>query len=89
MLSIQRLPPYSPFLNIVENTFSVWKAGIKRRLAEMHEHLIPQSHAERMTDLATVGEVAVGDVTVDMAQSFFRLMQGRLPECFNRSDMFM
>ena len=27
--SIRKLPAYSPFLNIVENAFSMWKAGFK------------------------------------------------------------
>lgn len=55
-LSIRRLPrDYSPFLNIAENVFSLWKASVKQRLAEMHEELSIQStHKQRMSDLATI-----------------------------------
>lgn len=34
LVALKKLPPYSPFLNIMENMFSVWKAGVKRRLSD-------------------------------------------------------
>ena len=43
--------------------FSELKASVKRRLAQMHEELIQRTHQERMANLATVAEVAIGDVT--------------------------
>ena len=58
----------------------------------MHEQLIERTHQQRMADLATVGEVAVGDVMQDgagKAQNYFRLLQGRIPQCLTRSDILM
>ena len=37
---VRFLPPYSPFLNIVENAWSVWKAALKAQLAEFQTYLI-------------------------------------------------
>ena len=39
-IQIKYLPPYNPFLNIVENTFSVWEAALKRELAEVRPHML-------------------------------------------------
>ncbi|GFS09931.1 TC1 transposase-like protein [Elysia marginata] len=35
----QLLPPYSPFLNICENAFALWKQALKTRLAEVCRNL--------------------------------------------------
>ena len=80
---------YSPFLSIVENFFSIWKAGAKRRLAELHDHLLNQTHQERMAAVAMVAEVAITDLTVDHAVAAFRHLSARLTECFDRVDMFV
>ena len=72
--------------------FSVWKAGVKRRLSELHDAFVMQNHAERMAHLTAVGEIAIEDVTNDgaeKARNFFRHVQGRLPQCFMRDDVFM
>ena len=39
---IKSLPPYSPFLNIAENAFSVWKAEVRTQL---HDQTVPQQQA--------------------------------------------
>ena len=70
-------------------TFSIWKAGVKRYLAEAHEEIIPLPHQERMAVLATTAEVAIEDLNVEHAHATFQHLLGRLPECFARLDMFM
>lgn len=89
LVTVKKLPPYSPFLNIVENFFSIWKAGVKRRLAENNEAFIALPHGERMAHLATIAEVAIEDLSITHAHTAFQHLCGRLPECFNRADMFM
>ena len=42
------LPPYSPFLNICENAFAIWKTEIKTTLAEVRHELLTQPHQQRM-----------------------------------------
>lgn len=89
LVDVRKLPPYSPFLNIVENFFSIWKAGVKRRLAENQENLVNQPHAQRMATLATVAEIAIGDLTPAHATAAFQHVWRRLPACFDRADIFM
>lgn len=36
----RRLPPYSPFLNVVEMAFSAFKASLKRQLEEVRDQLL-------------------------------------------------
>ena len=49
---VRYLSAYSPFLNICENAFSVWKSWLKRELAEVRSLLVQQPHEEQ---LATLG----------------------------------
>ena len=49
--NIKYLPPYSPFLNICENAFSIWKQALKTRLAEVREQTLDQPFDERMATL--------------------------------------
>jgi transposase len=58
------LPPYSPFLNPIENMFSKWKEGVKKSR--------PQNEDELMR-LITEGSTLI---TEDNCQSFFRGMIG-------------
>ena len=49
--SVRWLPPYSPFLNIVENCFSQWKSA-KKDLATTREHILQMPLDERIQTLA-------------------------------------
>lgn len=86
---VRLLPPYSPFLNIVENCFSQWKAVVKRDLGEIREQQLLLSHQERMTNLAQIAEQNVNIITVQNAISYFRRLQGYLPRCIARDDISM
>ncbi|GFN84345.1 Dde superfamily endonuclease [Plakobranchus ocellatus] len=46
--SVRYLPPYSPFLNICENAFALWKGNIKDNLAEVRDQLLREDHQQRM-----------------------------------------
>ncbi|GFS15587.1 sushi, von Willebrand factor type A, EGF and pentraxin domain-containing protein 1 [Elysia marginata] len=59
--NIKYLPPYSPFLNICENAFSIWKQALKTRLTEVREQTFDQPFDERM---ATLTQLAVQETNV-------------------------
>ena len=82
-------PPYSPFLNIVENTFSQWKAAMKRRLSEAREQTLTQTHDQRLATMAQIAEQTVAVVTPDNAQAYFRHLQRYLLACLLCEDIFM
>ena len=83
------LPPYSPFLNICENAFAIWKTEIKTTLAEVRHELLTQPHQQRMATLAQLAEQGINVVTAQKMQAAFRGMQRYLPACFGREDIFM
>ena len=87
--SLRWLPAYSPFLNIVEQAFSCWKAGLKRRLAEVQEQLLGQRDDERMATLFQLAEQTTGEVTPEKSQAWFRHLQSHLPACIRQEDIFM
>ena len=49
--NIKYLPPHSPFLNILENAFSIWKQALKTRLVNVLEQTLDQPFDERMASL--------------------------------------
>lgn len=86
--SVRWLPPYSPFLNIVENCFSQWKSAIKRDLAATREHILQMPFAERMQTLAQLAEQHA-IISAENAASYFRHLQSYLPACMTRNDILM
>ena len=87
--NMKYLPPYSPFLNICENAFSIWKQALKTRLAEVREQTLDQPFDERiptLTQLAVQETIVVTEGKMDGA---FRHMQSYMPLCFGREDVLM
>lgn len=70
--NIRYLPPYSPFLNPIENVFSVWKNNVIRGGA-MNE-----------SQLRTLIVVNFEAITSENCSSFYRKMLGYLARCSNR-----
>lgn len=66
------LPPYSPFLNPIENMFSKWKEAV-RRSRPTDEH-----------DLIQKVEAGSTLVTAEDCDGYFRHMIGFLTRCINR-----
>ena len=62
-VEVRTIPPYSSFLNIVENASSTWKAAVKRELANVREELLLRPHEERMETLAQIAEQVVNVIT--------------------------
>lgn len=88
-IEVRYLPVYSPFLNIVENCFSQWKAAVKRHMAEVRDQMLTQTHPQRVAILSQICEQCVEVITAVNASSYFRRLQNYLPACLLREDILM
>ena len=87
--SVMYLPPYSPFLNICENAFSIWKWDIKNQLAAIRPQLLLQDHQQSMASLATLATQGLGVITAEKMTAAFRGMHAYLPACISQEDILM
>ncbi|GFR70623.1 insertion element IS630 uncharacterized 39 kDa protein [Elysia marginata] len=71
---MQYVPPSSPFLNICENAFALWKQALKTRLAEVCHDLLDQPFNERMATLAKLAEQETRIITLNAMAAAFRDM---------------
>ena len=91
---LEMLPPYSPFLNIVEQAISPLKAVIKRDVSrpELQVRMDDREEARRLG--IPLGEMrtrllldalqrCIGVITAAKAYQWFRFMQTYLPRCLN------
>lgn len=69
------LPPYSPFLNPIEELFNQWKNNIKRSQPTDEEQLYAQIH--------NVSEA----ITQEHCQNYVRHMETYLGDCLNRTEI--
>ena len=80
------LPPYSPFLNIVENAWSAWKAALKAELAEARAHIIEMPFQERLAALIQLGEQNLNVITLYKIQAWYRKTTTYIHRCLNFED---
>ena len=73
------LPAYSPFLNISENCFSVWKAAFKRQMAEVRPQLQQQAQAQRHATLLQIGAQNLDAITAANCVKSFRKTTTYIP----------
>lgn len=88
-IELRWLPPYSPFLNIVENAISQWKAAVKGDLAVGRDHFLLAPHEERIATVAQIAEQNVEVITPQNAAGYFRHLQTYLPPCLLFQDILM
>ncbi|KAI5154734.1 hypothetical protein ENBRE01_3459 [Enteropsectra breve] len=69
--SYMYLPPYSPFLNSIENMFSKWKEYIRQEEPQDETHLL---------ELISTG---ANLITYNDCQEFYRHMFSYLTRCLN------
>ena len=69
------LPPYSPFLNPIENLFSKWKSWVKSRR--------PENELELMQFI----EDGSNSVSADDCNGYYRHMLGLIARCINREHI--
>ena len=93
-ISLRMLPPYSPFLNIVENPISPLKAAIKNDISrpeiqlEMNNRVrarqerIPLGEYRKRVMLAAA-ERNIDTITIRKCNLWFRHMQTYLSRCLN------
>jgi len=85
--SIRKLPAYSPFLNIAENAFSMWKAGFKREMAEVREDFHQQPAAERSATMLQLAQQNLASITANKIARSTRKMAGVMPRLIHREDI--
>jgi transposase len=66
---LQFLPPYSPFLNPIEELFAQWKAIVKGACPETPDDLF-----KAVVD-------GCNSITIEHCQNYFRHMESYLPRC--------
>lgn len=69
------LPPYSPFLNPIENMFAKWKQSIRRERPENETRLFELIENIKLT------------ISEDDCSGFYRNMLGFLPKCLKRETI--
>ena len=89
---LKKLPPYSPFLNIVEQAISALKADIGR--PEQQEQMNNREEARRQGIalgnfryfqlLLHTMQRNIGTITAAKCGQWYRLMQTYIPRCLNR-----
>ena len=95
-LEIKFLPPYSPFLNPIENSFSVVKQAIKRYLHYCAEHNSASQASAAGTSqlqvwemmLQAVIEDAVPSLTRDVLAAQYTLANSYSTRCIQLEDIF-
>ena len=95
MIRLIKQPPYSPFLDIVEQAISALKAAIKVGIsrpyiqAEMDDCLEARQQGIQLGEyrhqiLVAASESNIGAITVQKCAAWYRFMQTYLPRCLNR-----
>lgn len=82
-------PAYSPFLNICEGCFSIWKAALKRSMAEVREQLLTQQHPNRVATMMQLAEQAISSVTLPKVSNLVSYMLSVLPRCILEEDILV
>ena len=91
---LRKLPPHSPFLNIVEQAVSALKAAIKADISRPEIQVQMNDRAEARRQGLALGNYRtqlllralqrnIGTITVDKCGQWFRFMQTYLPRCIN------
>ena len=93
LLSIKRLPKYSPMLTMVENAISAWKQGMKRSLSiRMHEFTKPapavvagrtltQYRIDKMSEIIRETQ---GEVTIEKCRAWYDHTLTYIPDCLEK-----
>ena len=91
---LRMLPPYSPFLNIVEQAISALKAGIKADISHPEIQAQMNARGEARRQGVALGEYHqqlllaacqrnIGTITAHKCAQWYRFMQTYLPRCLN------
>ena len=93
---LEKLPAYSPFLNIVEQAISALKAAIKTDISRPEVHTARMSNRDeaiargiplgefRTQLLLEALQRSIGTITPAKCTQWYRFMQTHLPRCMNR-----
>ena len=85
--TVEMLPAYSPFLNIAENAFAMWKAAFKQELAEVRVNLHQLAAAQRNATLVQLAEQNLAAITNNKMRRCTRRMGRLMGRCLAREDI--
>ena len=95
---VRMLPPHSPFLNPIENVFSVFKADLKQRLGQVQQRLDERTAALaaghrgltywRNAILEDLANQAVATVTQHKVRAAYQHSNTFLAACMAREDIW-
>ena len=85
------LPPYFPFLNIVENAISAFKWSLKDTdsLEDVYNQILDHQHETYLATIPQLAEQAVEVITPAKASSSFTHSQRYVPACLQGTDILM
>ena len=95
---LKRLPPYCPFLNIVEQTISVLKAAITANISRPERQEKMNNRAEARRQGSALGNYRtqllhqalqrnIGTITAAKCGQWYRFMQTYIPRCLNNEEI--
>lgn len=80
-------PAYSPFFNLCEGSFSIWKAAFKRSMADVRDQLLGEDHPQRTATMMQVAEQSIGALTLSKIKQLHAHMFAILPSCIREEDI--
>ena len=95
---LKKLPPYSPFLNIVEQAISALKAAIKADISRPEQQEQMNNRAEARRQGIALGNFRtqlllqalqrnIGTITAAKCGQWYRFMQTYIPRCLNNEEI--
>ena len=84
---VRHLPAHSPFLNIVENAISVWKAALKQRLEDVRDQMLDQTHGQRLATLTQLAVQSLDAITPELSAAWWRRVRTLIPMCIMLEDI--
>ena len=80
-------PAYSPFLNICEGTFSLWKTEFKKLMSEIRDELLEQLHQQRVASMMQLAEQAIAAISREKVHRLYQHSLTLLPACIAGEDI--
>lgn len=80
-------PPYSPFFNLCEGSFSIWKAAFKREMAQVRDHILEEPHDHRLVTMMQLAEQSIASVTPEKVSHLNTRLLAILPSCLTEQNI--
>lgn len=82
-------PAYSPFLNLCEPAFSVWKSSFKRSMAEVRHQILEEDQQRRIATMMQIAEQSISAVTTEKVRNMDHHLLQILPQCMDLQNIYV